>query len=441
MYWPDRGSGVSDEPARRPVASAVRQYFTEGGIGQSPTIPGSDWFNQITNELLNLLAASGITPDKATDDQVLAAINHLISAAVPDADQILKKGSVLDPGNVAPGTEVTRGFEHAYYPLKAGALRVGGSDLLPLNDERNFWRGLPSQNAWGDQANIGLFSVAFNRNGASYGLYSNTFGHDCVTYGTASLAGGAGSATGDPDSPSTPFTGYCAFSWGKNCLASGEKSVALGDDSTASTRASVAAGYACKTLPSVLTPTPAGAIALGSNAQAKGQAVAIGSDVIADDGAAIGRGANPGSPMVVGAGEIGIGYNTVTPAIRHLGNGANRGKLGVNNARTLEHEVDIDLGDGQILGITADSFGSAKLSLRGVNNAGLSHPIAEITWTNPSGGSAGGQIGLRMNGRSTPALSIAADGSIMMNELKTAANVSGSPAGTIYNDGGTLKIV
>lgn len=80
MYWPDRGSGVPVEPARRPVASAVRQYFTEGGEGVPPTVPGGDWFNQITNELLNVLAAAGIDPSKADDDQLLQAINGISKA-------------------------------------------------------------------------------------------------------------------------------------------------------------------------------------------------------------------------------------------------------------------------------------------------------------------------------------------------------------------------
>ncbi|MCF5726029.1 hypothetical protein K3H43_01320 [Aeromonas veronii] len=81
MFWPDRGSGVPVEPARRPVASAVRQYFTEGGAGQAPTVPGGDWFNQITNELLNVLAAAGIDPSKADDDQLLEAIQTIIATA------------------------------------------------------------------------------------------------------------------------------------------------------------------------------------------------------------------------------------------------------------------------------------------------------------------------------------------------------------------------
>ncbi|MGL5813516.1 MAG: SGNH/GDSL hydrolase family protein [Aeromonas sp.] len=77
MYWPDRGSGVPDEPARRPVASLIRQYFTEGGLGQAPTIPGADWFNQVTNELLNVLAEAGIDPSKSDDSQLTQSIYAL----------------------------------------------------------------------------------------------------------------------------------------------------------------------------------------------------------------------------------------------------------------------------------------------------------------------------------------------------------------------------
>ncbi len=79
MYWPDRGSGVAVEPDRKPVLSAVRQFFTEGGSGVPPTVPGGDWFNQVTNELLNLLEAAGIDPSKTDDDQLLNAINIISS--------------------------------------------------------------------------------------------------------------------------------------------------------------------------------------------------------------------------------------------------------------------------------------------------------------------------------------------------------------------------
>ena len=76
-YWPDTNTGVDIEPARKPVASAVRKFFTEGGIGQAPTVPGGDWFNQITNEVLNVLEAAGIEPSKTDDDQLLESIKRV----------------------------------------------------------------------------------------------------------------------------------------------------------------------------------------------------------------------------------------------------------------------------------------------------------------------------------------------------------------------------
>ena len=369
------------------------------------------------------------------------SIDYILGRLPSPPENLLFKGSALDPGTSAPGTNTTRGYEHAYYPTKAGALRVGGSDLLPLNDERSFWRGLPSQNAWGDQASVGLYSVAFNRNGASYALYSSTFGHDCVTYGTASIAGGAGSCTGNPDLPLETFTGYCAISWGKNNLASGEKSAAFGEEAVSNTRASMTMGYACSSQPSVANPTPAGASAIGNKVVVFGQGAGFGKDITVSDGMVIGQGANPGSPMVGSDGEIGIGFNATFPAIRHKGSGSGRGMVGINNYRSLEHELDIDVTSGGSVGITIDSPGFATLSLRGLKGDGTSHPIADIIWTNPSLGSPGGEIGIRMNGRPLSAFSISQSGSVIMQELKTAATISGSPAGTIYNDGGTLKIV
>lgn len=77
MFWPDTGTGVDVEPARKPVVDAVRKFFTEGGVGVPPTVPGGDWFNQLTNELLNVLAAAGIDPSKADDDQLAAAITNI----------------------------------------------------------------------------------------------------------------------------------------------------------------------------------------------------------------------------------------------------------------------------------------------------------------------------------------------------------------------------
>ena len=99
-YWPDTGTGVDTQPARKPVQSAIRKYFTEGGIGQPPTVPGGDWFNQMTNEVLNVLEAAGIEPSKTDDDQLLQAI-IIVSNAYVSYESIrrtyLEAGLLLRP--------------------------------------------------------------------------------------------------------------------------------------------------------------------------------------------------------------------------------------------------------------------------------------------------------------------------------------------------------
>ncbi|WP_104097388.1 hypothetical protein [Stutzerimonas kunmingensis] len=117
-----------------------------------------------------------------------------------------------------------------------------------------------------------------------------------------------------------------------------------------------------------------------------------------------------------------------------------RGFVGINNSRELEHEVDIDLGDGQTCAITTDSFGSSHFALRGLNSGGLSHAILDIEWTNPNSGSAAGEIKLRVNGRAAVAFGIESDGSIYMEELKDALTVAGKRKGTLYVDAGVLKV-
>lgn len=96
MYWPDRGSGVPAEPERRPVASLIRQYFTEGGLGQVPTIPGADWFNQVTNELLNVVSEAGFEPSKLDDTQISESIKVISAASANELAQTLQSSSGSD---------------------------------------------------------------------------------------------------------------------------------------------------------------------------------------------------------------------------------------------------------------------------------------------------------------------------------------------------------
>lgn len=133
MFWPDRGSGVPVEPARRPVASAVRQYFTEGGAGQAPTVPGGDWFNQITNEVLNVLSAAGIEPSKADDDQLLLAIK-IISKMPGLVTRGLDKFSILQ-GRSGEHREdtLTRGIAVELNEPISGSGFSGGSNTYMFN--------------------------------------------------------------------------------------------------------------------------------------------------------------------------------------------------------------------------------------------------------------------------------------------------------------------
>ncbi|MGL4886377.1 MAG: hypothetical protein ACRC4V_08555 [Aeromonas veronii] len=78
-YWIDTGTGVSTDPGTTAVISAIRQYATEGGQGVSPTIPGAEWFNMMTGEVLAVLQEAGISPDKANQAQLVEAIKKVIS--------------------------------------------------------------------------------------------------------------------------------------------------------------------------------------------------------------------------------------------------------------------------------------------------------------------------------------------------------------------------
>lgn len=366
-----------------------------------------------------------------------AALRQALRA--PDGARSLVGGSLfmgeaMSPGNSAPGTEVTRGYVHAYYPERAGAIRVGGSDLDMLNDERGYARGLPSLIAW-DPVNIGLYSTAFNRNSAAYGTYSNGWGHDCTAYGTASGAGGAGSATGNPDLPNDPFAGYCSFTWGKNNLVSGQKTASFGEENIVNTRAAMGFGYGNILQPSAATPEPVGSTATGRSNNVTGQGHALGSNNNVADGIVVGDHVS-GLPDEVTIGFQSSAIRTEKPDVP-----GGRGKVGINATRDLEHEVNVELGNGKTLGITIDGSGSSKISLQGLMLDGTSQSIVDFVWSNPNTGSPLGELSVRMNGRSTVAFGLLANGTPIFQELKDAAGISGAPSGAIYKDAGVIKVV
>ncbi|MGY3910735.1 hypothetical protein ACW5XW_03000 [Aeromonas piscicola] len=85
MYHVDNKTGVSSMPDIPPSESAVPQWFTEGGPGETPTIPGSTTWNIWQAELLNILAAAGVKPDKFKLNQITESIGLLIAGGIEDA--------------------------------------------------------------------------------------------------------------------------------------------------------------------------------------------------------------------------------------------------------------------------------------------------------------------------------------------------------------------
>lgn len=83
MFRIDNVTAAPALPA--PAAAGTPGYFTNGdAVTNTPrTIVDQDWFNMVQEELISILAAAGIAPDKANRGQVLAAILALIGAAQP----------------------------------------------------------------------------------------------------------------------------------------------------------------------------------------------------------------------------------------------------------------------------------------------------------------------------------------------------------------------
>ncbi|WP_254612236.1 gp53-like domain-containing protein [Citrobacter werkmanii] len=87
MYHVDNSTGVPVMPQPSPVTSETELFFTEGGNGVPPTFPGPDWFNIIQSELINILRAAGLDPDKMDNTQILAALKKLfLSRSNPFGD-------------------------------------------------------------------------------------------------------------------------------------------------------------------------------------------------------------------------------------------------------------------------------------------------------------------------------------------------------------------
>lgn len=82
MYHLDNTSGVPEMPEPKETQSMSPRWFGESQEQGGISWPGADWFNVVQAELLNLLAAAGIEPEKHAYDQLSRAIPVLGDAKI-----------------------------------------------------------------------------------------------------------------------------------------------------------------------------------------------------------------------------------------------------------------------------------------------------------------------------------------------------------------------
>ncbi|HFD6836500.1 TPA: hypothetical protein ACF3LW_006160, partial [Klebsiella oxytoca] len=92
MYHLDNTSGVPEMPEPKDTQTISTLWFGESQEQGGISWPGADWFNVVQAELLNLLAAAGIEPEKFAYDQLSKAIPVL-------GDAVLRQ----DMGSRKPG--------------------------------------------------------------------------------------------------------------------------------------------------------------------------------------------------------------------------------------------------------------------------------------------------------------------------------------------------
>lgn len=135
MFHLDNETGVPVMPDLPPTQSNEAKWFTEGGNGVSPSWPGSTWFNIIQAEMLNVLAAASITPDKENLSQLSEAIQHLITSGVPDLKDasLTQKGIVQLSNATNSNSEILAATPKAVSDLGALLLKIS-NNLSEIKD-------------------------------------------------------------------------------------------------------------------------------------------------------------------------------------------------------------------------------------------------------------------------------------------------------------------
>lgn len=200
MFGLDNKSGINAMPPIAPADSQTPKWFTEGGAGLSATYPGQDWFNQIQAELLNILKAADIAPQKGNLSQLSSAISKLASAYAvsivhstgQSLTSVMSQKAVTDlAATMAAKTELNKKFD------KTGGVLTGNDNVITIRNSganrANFIQGENSQEdaEWmvgrlGLGPDVSLYSAVHGLSVAirSDGAYVN---NDKIMVGVASL--------------------------------------------------------------------------------------------------------------------------------------------------------------------------------------------------------------------------------------------------------------
>jgi hypothetical protein len=151
-------SGASATPPAAPTSPSTG-YATAGNpsTGTPPTKPGPYWFHMITEELLAMVAAAGITFDKSSLNQVASAIQsgklfsssaagtaNAISASFTPAVAALKDGMVLYVRASVANTTTTPSYTPNSGTIAAKTVVKGANTALVPGDiaGAGHWLGL-----------------------------------------------------------------------------------------------------------------------------------------------------------------------------------------------------------------------------------------------------------------------------------------------------------
>lgn len=128
MFRVDTPTAVANLPAQNEEGDPG--YFTKGNpsSGLAATVPGQDWFNIVQEELIAIILAAGLTPAKATTNQVLEAIK-LLSNHAADTGEANAYAATYSPALTAHAVGVPLSFSAAHANTGASTFNPGPGAL------------------------------------------------------------------------------------------------------------------------------------------------------------------------------------------------------------------------------------------------------------------------------------------------------------------------